>query len=1262
MLSIEKAMFLEVCSGFSSGLKYRYPDIDVEGIVRPDTVVLDGDHLVELAALCRSGYAEGATLLEALRAHAEPLLTASEDSVVQKTRVEAGLSPNDYSSLAKYWWPDQQSDDGLPYVRHDGEVNPDCYSERYDAARLVNMVEGLQVLSLAAWLTGDQRYAECAVRRIRVWFLDEATRQTPHFEYAQQVPGRAQTRGAAIIEARHLIYVTETALLLETMNALTGEQSAALRQWFRALLDWLHDSETGKEAAQAGNNIGFWYDLQRMAYASFTGDSRLVEHIALNDVRVRALDQIEPDGALAMEMQRAHPQDYVSFTLVAMAQLSRYAEQADVPLWDQQDADGRGFQVAHDWLSHQVESRQARQQASVLQALTMDGRDDAFHWQAATAASTVSDLTLRLGLVNRLAESRQQMLTKRARHNRVHLEHIQTLEDKLKDAEKTIRALRKRLAAREEEQAQSHQGQSELLDTIEQLREQMTTQQQESARLVDRMAAFEHQHEQQWTLSSASIEEMKQRLSSPPPAIEAVPHARNDGHSRLSRALETSRQVEIDRRDQQIDGLNRQMAELGRRLKREQRKNDQLMSSHSWRLMAPVRRLRHMIGRTTGSGTLASRGNDASARSGKASAGASIEKAFDPLAALHAVTPRNGDALQLEYREKGLDQVPDTFVLYRIIGNDLYPRHRKGQTRDNLRFILENEPPLDNCEKRWVVNRIVDSSEERAVIRLLEEHGQTWLHIPFDAREYRSIGWDYQSLPTSDFLSSDSFDSLSSHQKKRIQTATYRLKNNYVMNNNGARNAALRQGRQEGKWVLPWDGNCFVTPQAWQAITEAVTQRPWLTHFVVPMARLLDNTHLLEKGFAPDPVEEPQLIFRHDTTSDFNEAFCYGRRPKIEMLWHLGVPGKWDDWNDELVDQPRRGLSEEAFQWGVAGWVARLFSGMGHMETPDDAGAVSRNQHRQDAIMDFLERVDGLATLHAGDRRDMLLEETDNPSTGLAVKPGSSTPEPIPFVFGISLRARSTTNDWPLVCRNLERTLHNLARQGDRNFQVYIVVHDIPEIDTQGLDVRFITVDFPVSFNEEGRPVNDKNRKKRMLGAHLYAQKMPAFYFMALDADDLLHPDLVKTVRAGNSRAGYLIERGYMYDCGSQGIGRCNEHAKRFWEQCGSCAIFYIEPDDLPVNKEDRQAYFSRLGEHSKYHIVAREHGRELIPLDGYMGVYLVNHGENDWSVYRGKEGTKERYVDRNGVDDAEGIAFHETWPELRASIQSSSSDIADRA
>jgi hypothetical protein len=121
--------------------------------------------------------------------------------------------------------------------------------------------------------------------------------------------------------------------------------------------------------------------------------------------------------------------------------------------------------------------------------------------------------------------------------------------------------------------------------------------------------------------------------------------------------------------------------------------------------------------------------------------------------AVHRSTSNIAEERGVESRAAGGIAEPDSFVLYRIIGNDLAPRHEKGQSRNNVRFILEREPELAHCEKRWVVNRIVDPQEEAAVLALLEAHRQPYLHSPFVAEEYRRVGWDLD--PFTDGLLAD---------------------------------------------------------------------------------------------------------------------------------------------------------------------------------------------------------------------------------------------------------------------------------------------------------------------------------------------------------------------------------------------------------------------------------------------------------------------------------------------------------------------------
>jgi len=314
--------------------------------------------------------------------------------------------------------------------------------------------------------------------------------------------------------------------------------------------------------------------------------------------------------------------------------------------------------------------------------------------------------------------------------------------------------------------------------------------------------------------------------------------------------------------------------------------------------------------------------------------------------------PREAD-LRWEYLVGGLHREPDTF-LYRIIGNDLPPRHRPGQSLDNLRFILANEPDLPGCRKRFVVNRIVDQRMETKIIALLEEHGQEYLHLPFDAAEYRQVGWRFSGFELPGYTYREEFEQLGYGQRQRVIDHVYHDKNLYVMNNNGARNAALREGRQLAKWVLPWDGNCFLTGPAWDDLVAAISERPHLRYFTVPMARVVHNEVLLRPDPVVDPSEEPQLVFRRDALEEFDPDARYGRRPKVELFYRLRIPGPWNAWGRVPWDAPLPAASAEAGQVGQAGWVARLFSGEPRLEIDSNG----RQWRRIEAIWECINRVD----------------------------------------------------------------------------------------------------------------------------------------------------------------------------------------------------------------------------------------------------------------------------------------------------------------
>lgn len=303
----------------------------------------------------------------------------------------------------------------------------------------------------------------------------------------------------------------------------------------------------------------------------------------------------------------------------------------------------------------------------------------------------------------------------------------------------------------------------------------------------------------------------------------------------------------------------------------------------------------------------------------------------------------------------------DTFVLYRIVGNDLTPRHAAGQSLENVRFILEHEPELPDCEKRWILNRITDPGQEERIIELLERHGQPYLRIPFEAGEYRRRFADASGGPPLE-LGGERAQAIASRYEMHLR----RFKTLYAMNNNGARNAALRDGRSRAKWVMPFDGNCFFTVKAFEAVRVAVLARPHCPYVVVPMARLADNDALLDPDFAPMASEEPQVVFRCDAQQMFDERVPYGRRPKVELLWRLGVPGVWDSYGFDAWDFARLPRSGEAGDYQVAGWVARLSSGRVDLE----GGAGSTRSRDSERATSIIARIDMLDELVAVDLID----------------------------------------------------------------------------------------------------------------------------------------------------------------------------------------------------------------------------------------------------------------------------------------------------
>lgn len=335
----------------------------------PRTFAMRGTDL----ALARVRLAEGdvrlATALTQLKAEADTLLELRPASVMDKTRVAASGNRHDYFSQAPYWWPDPTKPNGLPYMRDDGKTNPESKAGT-DSIALRRTCEAVQTLGLAYWFTRDERYARKAATLARVWFLDPATRMTPHLEFAQAIPGINDGRGIGIIETRHLIALTDGLALLAGSPAWSAKEATAMNAWLGDYFHWLTTSKNGREEAHgegvfSGNNHASWYDAQAVNLALVLGRTAEAKRRLAAVAAARIARQIEPDGRQPLELARTKSLNYSLFNLEALVLLARMGEPLGIDLWKFSTADGRGLRGALRYLAPYADPAKAWPQAEV---------------------------------------------------------------------------------------------------------------------------------------------------------------------------------------------------------------------------------------------------------------------------------------------------------------------------------------------------------------------------------------------------------------------------------------------------------------------------------------------------------------------------------------------------------------------------------------------------------------------------------------------------------------------------------------------------------------------------------------------------------------------------------------------------------------------------------------------------------------------------------------------------------------------------------
>ncbi len=315
----------------------------------PKVYSIDAKTLVASKQKIKEGDKQAMTAYHNLVKAADKSLTVGPFSVMNKVQTPPSGDKHDYMSLAPYFWPNPNTPNGLPYVNKDGEITPEVKDFK-DKDDMVKMCSTVEILSLAYYFSGDEKYAERCALLIRTWFISPDTKMNPNVKYGQAVKGLNEGRKEGVLETRGFSKVVDAIGLLKGSKSWTTNDQQAMQTWIGEFLTWIQTDKIGVAEMNATNNHGTWFDAQRLSYALFLGKHDLANEICKNAI-TRLDKQMDEFGTFPRELARTKSLGYSFFNINAFFQIAVLAEKTDVDLWKEVTPSGKSLRKAIEALA-----------------------------------------------------------------------------------------------------------------------------------------------------------------------------------------------------------------------------------------------------------------------------------------------------------------------------------------------------------------------------------------------------------------------------------------------------------------------------------------------------------------------------------------------------------------------------------------------------------------------------------------------------------------------------------------------------------------------------------------------------------------------------------------------------------------------------------------------------------------------------------------------------------------------------------------------
>lgn len=334
-----------------------YGKFSIDNDDMTSTILMDMEYLTETKKRIKKNDPKLKPAFDRLIKDANAALKKGPYAVTDKEQLPPSGDKHDYASYSRYWWPDPNKSDGLPYIRRDGETYPGSQSlKASDRPRIGALGVNTETLGLAYYLTGEQKYAKKVAELLRVWFLNPATRMNPNLNHAQCRPGHNKGSKSGILDGRLMVRALEGSLLIASSSELSEMEYKNLKDWVKEYFQWLTTNKMALQEAAAKNNHGSYYDAQAIYFALYTDHLEAAKNIAQQFNQHRIFSQIKPDGSMPEEMARTRPLFYSIYNLHAMFLVASLAEKVDVDVWKANDSTSR-LKAGLDYLAPYADSK-----------------------------------------------------------------------------------------------------------------------------------------------------------------------------------------------------------------------------------------------------------------------------------------------------------------------------------------------------------------------------------------------------------------------------------------------------------------------------------------------------------------------------------------------------------------------------------------------------------------------------------------------------------------------------------------------------------------------------------------------------------------------------------------------------------------------------------------------------------------------------------------------------------------------------------------